>query len=155
MEEKEAVKKLCQELLEKMGIKADIKVKGDKENEALVVEINSPEDNALLVGYHGQNLMALQTILGLIVAHQQDKWRRILVDVGGYRQERKAKLEEMAQNWAEKAIATGQPVTVHRLNASERRIVHLFLKNKEEVKTFSEGEGKERYLVIAPEKEEK
>jgi len=155
MKEKETVKKLCQELLEKMGIKADIEVKEDKENEALVVEIDSSQDNALLVGYHGQNLMALQTILGLMVAHQQNKWRRILVDVGGYRQERKAKLEEMAQNWAEKAIATGQPVTVHRLNASERRIVHLFLKNKKGIKTFSEGEGKERHLVISPQKEAK
>lgn len=154
-DKEKTIKALAQDLLEKMAIKATVETSPDQENQSILVNIDAGEDNALLVGYHGRNLTALQTILGLMATKKIGEWTRISVDVGQYREERKNKLENMAEAWAEKAIANNEPVIVSHLEANERRIVHLFLKDHPEVKTYSEGEGRERHLIISPQKKGK
>ena len=146
----DVIKKIAQELLEKMGVKAEVEVGEDKENEAIQVQLNSGEDNALLVGYHGNNLAAFQLILGIMVANKLGVWNRLVVDVDGYRQKRQAQLEEMARRAIEQVENNNQSVTITGLNSWERRTIHLFLKDEKGVETYSEGERRNRQLVISP-----
>ena len=146
----DVIKKTAQELLEKMGVKAEVEVRKDKENEAIQVQLNSEKDNALLVGFHGNNLAAFQLILGIITANKLGEWNRLIVDIDGYRQKRQAQLEEMARRALEQVGINNQPVTITGLTSWERRAIHLFLKDEKGIETYSEGEGRSRQLVISP-----
>ncbi len=144
----EEIQRLTEELLAKMGVEAKVAVEEDKKNKMFKISLSSPQDNALLVGRFGRNLEALQTILNLIVANALGEWQRVLVDIDGYRQKREEQLEKMAQEALEKVAATGEPVTFSGLSSFERRVIHLYFKDKPEMETISEGEGRDRYLVV-------
>ena len=144
----EEIQRLTEELLAKMGVEAKVAVEEDKKNKMFKISLSSPEDNALLVGRFGRNLEALQTILNLMTANALGEWQRVLVDIDGYRQKREEQLEKMAQEALEKVAATGEPVTFPGLSSFERRVIHLYFKDKPEMETLSEGEGRDRYLVV-------
>lgn len=107
-------------------------------------------NSALFIGKRGLTLEALQYLIEKIVNKQNDARIRILVDVGGYLTARKANLQRLATKMAEKAQKTNKPVTIGQMNAYDRRIVHLHLKDKQGVRTQSVGEGYYRKLVIFP-----
>jgi spoIIIJ-associated protein len=75
---------------------------------------------------------------------------RVQVDVNGYLQKRKSNLESLAVRLAEKSKSNGKPITVGQMNAYERRIVHMALKDDGEVRTQSMGNGAIRKLMIFP-----
>jgi spoIIIJ-associated protein len=109
-------------------------------------------DSALLIGKRGQTLEAIQYIIEKIVNRQNNTRVRVLVDVEGYLGARKTNLQKLAAKMAEKANRLGKPVTIGQMNAYDRRIVHLHLKDNAAVRTQSVGEGYYRKLVIFPKK---
>ncbi|MDO8551457.1 MAG: KH domain-containing protein [bacterium] len=142
-------KTITEKLLKLMGIEVKAEVTEDKENQSLNVQIETTEPG-VLIGYHGETISALQLVLGLMVHKEINEWQRIVVNVGDYREKRTETLTRMALNAAQKAHFSGQPIVLNDLSSSERRIIHLALKDNAEVETFSEGEGRERRLVIKP-----
>lgn len=106
----------------------------------------------LLIGKRGQTLEALQYLVEKIVNKKCDQRVRILVDVEGYLETRTSNLKKLAGRMAEKAKAKNKPVTIGQMNAYDRRIVHLHLKDNHAVRTQSMGEGYYRKLVIFPKK---
>ena len=72
------------------------------------------------------------------------------VDINNYRRERENLILELARAAARKVIATKQEISLPAMNAYERRLVHLELVSRPDVKTESVGEGKSRYVVIKP-----
>jgi spoIIIJ-associated protein len=106
----------------------------------------------LLIGKRGQTLEALQYLVEKIVNKKCDQRVRILVDVEGYLETRTSNLKKLAGRMAEKAKAKNKPVTIGQMNAYDRRIVHLHLKDNNAVRTQSMGEGYYRKLVIFPKK---
>ena len=110
------------------------------------------ENPAVLIGKRGQTLEAIQYLVDKSVKQQQRGGVRVVVDVEGYWENRRASLEEMALRMAEKAKETGKPITLGQMNAQDRRIVHVTLKEDPTVKTQSRGEGFFRKLVIFPRK---
>ncbi len=107
-------------------------------------------ETAVLIGRKGQTLEAMQYLLDKAVNKQCGKGYRIVVDVEGYLETRRNELQEMASRLAEKARKTGKPTTMNRMNAHDRRIVHLALKNNKSVRTQSVGDGYYRKLMILP-----
>ena len=77
---------------------------------------------------------------------------RVEVDVAGYLAKRRQNLKKMAERMAEKCKRVGKPMTIGQMNAYDRRIVHITLKDDEEVRTQSMGDGYLRKLVIFPKK---
>lgn len=150
--ELEKIKKTTDELLAKLGLKAKVDVSPDKENDLTLVQIET-ENSALLIGYHGETIAALQLILGLLVFKKLGQWQRLSVNVGDYRQRRQETLEEMAKNALQKVKFSGEPYALPPLPAAERRLIHMFLADDPEVTTESEGEGRERRVVVKPKKE--
>jgi spoIIIJ-associated protein len=106
--------------------------------------------SSILIGKRGQTLEAMQLILDKAVRRLNGHAIRLQVDVEGYLAKKKAGLVRTAQQLAQKVASKGSPATAGYLNAQERRIVHLALKNDPKVRTQSVGEGPLRKLMIYP-----
>ena len=145
----EIIESEANELITKMGLDAQVTVVPSDEN--FIVKITTP-DTGLLIGYHGEVINSLQLILGVLVYRKLKEWVRIIVDVGDYREKREETLKRLAQEKAEEALSTGQPVSLPYLSPLERRIVHMALAENSQVSSVSEGEGKDRHIVIKPQK---
>ena len=112
-------------------------------------------NSALLIGKHGRTLDALQYIVQKIVQKEKRTKKRIVVDVEGYRERRKASLTQLALRLGEKVKRSGKPATISPMNAYDRRIVHVALKDESKVRTQSMGSGALRKLVIYPQKKQR
>lgn len=110
-------------------------------------------DSGVLIGKRGQTLEAIQYLLEKMINKKSSNRVRVIVDVEGYLQKRKNNLQQMALRMAEKAKRTLKPVTIGQMNAHDRRIVHIHLKNESGVRTQSIGDGYFRKLMIFPKKQ--
>ena len=142
-------------LLEKMGIKAEINGRlgndliTDDETPPLVLDITGT-DLGLLIGRRGETLRALQFVTRQILNKEAGRWVPVVIDVESYLVRRKKTLEQLAERMAERAVFSGRRVMLESMPAQERRIIHLQLRNHEQVYTQSAGEGEHRKVVILP-----
>ena len=148
MKSLEIIKTTSEELLTKLEIEANIIVDQD-EQKAFHVRIETPE-SGLLIGFHGETLESLQLILNLILAKKLQKWQRVVVHVGDYREKRKSYLENLASQVAERVIQTGKEEILPEMSSFERRIIHLALTDHPQVTTQSTGDAHSRRVVIKP-----
>lgn len=146
--ETEILRKAVEEMLELMTVKAKADVSYDKEQEAFVVNIEAGDATGLIIGKKGETLSSLQTILGVMLKQKTDEWKRVVVNVGDYREKEEEYLKGLAESSAARAKETGQPQMLYNLKPWQRRIIHMYLSDKSEVITESEGEGEDRYLVV-------
>ncbi len=143
------IEELIAELFSKLGISPKFSVKENGED-SLELNIDSPEEAGLLIGFRGENLGGLQTIIGLMIKNKLGKWYRLTVNIGDYNQKQEDKLKSLADQAAARALETGESQPIYNLNAQQRRIIHLYLSENKEVQTESVGEGLDRYLVVKP-----
>jgi spoIIIJ-associated protein len=141
------------ELLEKMKVPARIEVRyGEPDEEGqrpVLVDIHG-DDLGILIGRRAEILNAMQYIVNLIVSKQVEHWVQVVVDVEGYRVRRERQLRQMAVRMADQAIKTGRRQVLEPMTASERRIVHLELRDHPNVATQSIGEEPARKVTIVP-----
>jgi spoIIIJ-associated protein len=144
--------KTLAELLERMGMEADVQLDAAEMDEDLPsVELSiSGEFMGILIGRHGDTLAALQFLLGLLVSREAGQRVRVIVDVEGYRERRARMLRDMAMRAADRAQRYRQPIFMDPMIPSERRIVHLTLADHPYVATHSIGEGDGRRVVVSP-----
>lgn len=131
-----------------LGIEARVDVREDEET--VQVTCSGP-DVALLIGRHGQTIDAIQYLLNAI-SHRTygDERKEVVVDAAGYRERRRATLESLAVQTAERVLRTGEAEELEPMTAVERKVVHLRLKDVEGVQTTSEGTEPNRYVVVLP-----
>ena len=110
------------------------------------------DKSGLLIGRKGRTLDALQFIVNKIVNKSLEKRARVLVDSENYRDRRKDFLLQMALKMGDKAKRIHKPVATNLLNPHDRRIVHLALRDDEELSTKGRGEGILKKVVIIPKK---
>jgi spoIIIJ-associated protein len=152
-EERQAAVILAKEVLERllslMKVSASIEEKEpSEEGRALVLLEITGDDLGILIGRRGQTLSSLQYLLYLMVGHQLKAHVPVTIDVAGYRERRQEALRNLAWRMAERVMATGQPVPLEPMPASERRIIHLALQDYPGVITQSNGEGEDRKVTI-------
>ncbi len=135
-------------ILDGFGIAAEIEEYEGDEREIILDIVGS--DVAVLIGRHGRSLEALQILVSAITNKRLGFRYPVIVDVEGYRHRRRQKLEEMAARTADRAARQGQPVRLRPMNAYERRIIHVALRNDRRVMTSSEGEDPFRAVVVSP-----
>ncbi len=115
------------------------------------ITLNIEGDNlGLIIGRRGETLDALQLIVAIAANRSLDDGARIILDAEDYRRRHRDSLHEMALEYAADAKKRGQEVVIPDLKAYERRIVHMALRDDPGVETYSEGEGRDRILVISP-----
>lgn len=134
------------------GITEDTEIKLNQKNEKLMFII-SGGDSSLLIGKRGQTLEAIQYLLEKMINKKSNNRLRVMVDVEGYLEKRRNNLKQMASRMAEKVKRIKKPVTIGQMNAQDRRIVHIHLKDENGIRTQSVGDGYYRKLMIFPKKQ--
>lgn len=147
MNKTDELKQITLELLEKCGVVAEVEVT-EKEENSFEVDIKTETETGLLIGFRGENIDALQTVLSLMFKNKAGEWARIIVNVGDYRQKQEDKLKILADQTISRAIETGEPQPIYNLTPSQRRVIHLYVTERTDVESYSEGEGDDRYIVV-------
>ena len=146
----EKAKKVLEDILDLMGVKATVQQKSSAGDET-ILEVRA-DNSGLLIGRKGQTLEALQYLVTRIAGERQgSEGPHIVVDVENYRERRRRSLEDMALRLGEKAKRQRKTVTVDALSAADRRIIHAVLQDDPWVSTKSLGQGSYRRLLIIPE----
>jgi spoIIIJ-associated protein len=128
-----------------------ITVKGSLEDGSINLNIEG-DKTGLLIGRKGKTLDALQFIVNKIVNKSLEKRSRVIIDSENYRLRRQEFLVQMALKMGDKAKKIKRPVTTNLLNPHDRRIVHLALRDDDELGTKGKGEGILKKVVIIPRK---
>jgi spoIIIJ-associated protein len=108
------------------------------------------EDVGLFIGRRGQTIDAVQHLAQRIVFRGGSPDARVVIDADGYRERRAETLRSIALDAAEESLRSGEAVELDPMPASERRIVHEYLRERGDVETHSEGEEPSRFLVVEP-----
>lgn len=115
-----------------------------------VIELSVPTSdlNSLLIGRNAETLRSLQYLTSTTLRNKDAELTRVNIDVAGYKKQRAEKLAEEARGWIEQVRTTGDSY-VANLNPADRRVVHHLAGEYDDIRTFSEGEGRDRRLIIA------
>jgi spoIIIJ-associated protein len=143
----EVLAEVLREVTDGLGLECEVVVEQDADVLRGRVE---GEDVGLLIGRRGQTIDAVQHLAQRIVFPGGRAPARVIVDADGYRERRAESLREEADEAADEALRLGGPVELDPMPASERRVVHEYLRERGDVETHSEGEEPERYLVVVP-----
>ncbi len=140
---------IVKDLFTLLSLKSSVEVLEDSDNDAILVNITGEEESGLLIGARGKTLSSLQTILGLIFRQKTGEWKRIIVNVSDWREKEEQRLRKLAEETAARVLETGETQQLYNLTPAQRRIVHMVLSENEGIKTESEGEGTDRFLVVS------
>ena len=125
----------------------DLEYKISNDEYYITVEIIGENTNSL-IGYRGETLNALQTLLSSIANKEIEEKVRVILDISGYKDKRKKVLEELADKISKTVIKTGKKVTLEPMPAYERKIIHSRLQGNKKVTTESIGEEPHRKIVV-------
>lgn len=143
---KERVEKFLKEWLQKVNNTLEYTIK--EEDCTIYVDINGNAAGTL-IGYRGETLNSMQTILCTIANRGFNSKIRLILDIENYRQKRKKTLEELAEKVSKTVLKTGKSITLEPMSAYERKIIHSKLQDNNKVETYSIGEGDSRRVVIS------
>lgn len=111
------------------------------------------KDLSVLIGRRSETLSAFQYIASLIVGKESQQFVQLVVDVEGYRDRREKQLIQMAKRMADQVVKSGRRQTLEPMPSSERRVIHIALRDHPAVKTESTGEDPYRKVMILPKEE--
>jgi spoIIIJ-associated protein len=143
----EAATTVLQTLLNSMGFNAQVSVRSVDDPVILAV---SGDNLGILIGRRGDNLSSLQFMVNLILSKGRRQWPRVVIDVENYRARREESLRSLAERIAFRVGRQRRAFTLEAMPATDRRIIHLALREREDVETYSIGEGISRRVVVAP-----
>ena len=141
------VRELLEEMVDALDLDAEIEVSDDGE---VVTGTLVGEDLGRVIGRHGQTIDALQHLAWRIAVRESDERRRVVIDAAGYRDRRAAALQAQADQAVADALRFSRPVALDAMTASDRKVVHEYLRDRGDVETYSEGDEPDRHLVVAP-----
>ena len=138
--------KYLEDLLSFFGI--NVAVFSTIDDEVIQLSVPSTSMNSLLIGKNADNLRALQYIVSQALVSRDGEITRINIDIADYKRQRVDRIAEKAEGWIKKVRSTGEPMEVN-LNAADRRVVHKLAEDYSDITTHSEGEGRDRKLIIS------
>ena len=141
------IRSLVTMVVEAMGFESRI----DVYDAGSFIAVDVASDNtALFIGQKGETIDALQYLVNSALYRKRPFVKRIVLDAEGYRQRRVEAIQGIAHRTARRAVRERRSVELPPMNPSERRIVHIFLKDNPKVTTASEGTGDNRRVRISP-----
>jgi spoIIIJ-associated protein len=156
-EDEAQVKQIVKDLLDKMGVKADVMAIDNPSALPMTAE-DAPtifidvvgNDLGMLIGRRGDHLSQFQYLVNLLCSRQMDDPRRVVIDVEGYRTRREESLIGLADRVARQVSRSRRSMMMEPMPANERRIIHLKLREHPDVYTESSGEGPQRRVEVRP-----
>ena len=148
----ELARHVVEELITRMKVNAKVESSWIEQqngsSEPMVLVDVHGEDLSILIGRRSEVLNSLQYITSLIISKELGKWVPMMIDIQGYRTRRERQLRQLAQRMAEQAVHSGRRQVLEPMTASERRIIHLELRDHPDVSTESMGEEPNRKVTI-------
>lgn len=142
----EYIKKYVEDLMAffDLNITAEVSI----EDDILIVKIPSTQYNSLLIGRGAETLRSIQHLLSALLRNSNAAVERVNLDIADYKQQHAEKIAEKARAWFQEVRDTGKTKTLD-LNAADRWTVHHAAHDFDDIETYSEGEGRDRRLVIS------
>lgn len=139
----------AEEFLE--GLLAALELEGEAEadldEDVISVEITGP-DLGILIGHHGQTIEALQDLARSVANHRTGERAPLILDVGGYRANRREVVQDKARRVIEAVLESGVAKSLDPMEPYERKAVHDLVTETDGVWSDSDGEEPDRYVVI-------
>jgi len=132
-----------------MGL-GSFEISESKDGEMIVLQVKGPAGQALSSG-QGRTVDALQLLVNQVSARISPDRQRVVIDVEGDAEAREEFLGKLAERVAKRALQTGRAVALDPMNGRDRRLIHMALRDRDDVATMSEGEGRYRQVVVVPE----
>lgn len=142
----EFAKKYLSDLVSFFG--ANVTIEASVEEDVIELSVPSSELNSILIGRGAETLRSLQYIVSTTLRNKGAALTRVNLDVADYKKQHAEKVAIEARGWIEQVRQTGDS-HVADLNPADRRIVHKVAQEYSDIRTFSEGEGRERKIIIA------
>jgi spoIIIJ-associated protein len=143
---------IVSKLLFHMGLEAQVSAHYGEQREdrrPIMVDVRG-SDLGILIGRRGETLDAFQYIASLMVGRESGQFVHLVVDVEGHRERRERQLRTLAQRMADQVLKSGRKLTLEPMRASERRLIHVALRDHPAVTTQSTGEEPHRKVTIIP-----
>lgn len=131
---------------------ANLTVSASCEDDVIELSVPSSSFNSILIGRNAETLRSFQFMISTMLRNNDAELTRVNIDIAGYKKQRADKLADQAQTWIEEVRSTGNSKTLD-LNAADRRIVHGVASEYSDIETHSEGEGRDRKLIISAKKD--
>lgn len=140
-------RKYVEDLLSFFGLNTDVRVGADEE----VIEISIPSThlNAFLIGQRGDTLRQFQYLVSTTLRNKDAELYRVNLDIADYKRQRNDRLRDQAEEWVKKVRDSGETMSLRPMSAAERRVVHQAVYDYSDVETHSEGEGRDRHIVLS------
>lgn len=144
-------KKYTEDLLSFFGLNTDVRVSCDED----VIELHVPSThlNGFLIGQRGDTLRAFQQLVSTTLKNQNAEVHRVNLDIADYKRQRYDRLLDHVPEWVKKTRESGEPNHLQPMNAAERRVVHQAVNDYSDIITQSEGEGRDRHIVLTTKSE--
>jgi spoIIIJ-associated protein len=140
-------KKYLEDVLSFFGLNTDIET--HVSDEVIELKVPSTHLNAFLIGAHGDTLRSLQYLVSTTLKNKNAELYRINIDVADYKAQRADRLVKKLTETFEVVRSTGKEVALDPMNPADRRVVHQAISDYSDLETHSEGEGRERHIVIS------
>src|SRR5436190_16579410 len=143
----ERVRAVVGRIVHALGLRATVDI--DESKDEIRATVNGDE-LGLLIGKHGTTIDAVQHLAFRAAYRGREDRKQVTVDAAGYRERRETALHRMADRAAAEALRYDRAVELEPMRAPERKVVHLYLRERTDVETHSEGDEPDRRLVISP-----
>jgi spoIIIJ-associated protein len=134
------------DLISFFGVNVDVIAQTN--DDVIEIAVPSTELNSLLIGRNAETLRSLQYLVSTVLRNKESVIWRVNIDIADYKKQRADKLAKQAREWIEGVRTSGDSYVAH-LNAADRRIVHQVATEYDDIRTHSEGEGRDRVLIIS------
>ena len=140
-------KKYIEDILSFFGLNTDVHVSCDDE----VIELSVPSThlNGFLIGQRGDTLRSFQQLLSTTLKNKEAEIHRVNLDIADYKRQRYDRLVDQVADWVKEARDSKAPKHLPPMNAAERRVVHQAVSDYSDITTQSEGEGRDRHIVLS------
>jgi len=139
-------KKYVEDVLSFFGINVDVYTTADED----VIELSVPNTylSNLLIGKNGDTLRSLQFLVRTTLIQKGAELTRVNLDIADYKRRHNDRIGDQAEKWAKQVLETGEPMELRPMNPAERRVVHKVLADYSQLSSESEGEGRDRHIVL-------
>ena len=139
-------KKYIEDIISFFGANLDVYASSEED----VIQLSVPNTylSNLLIGRNGETLRSLQTLTRSSLIVKDAELTRVNLDIADYKKRHNDKLADQAETWAKQVVASGEEMSLRPMNAAERFVVHKVLADYSQLSTDSEGEGRDRHIVL-------
>lgn len=139
-------KKYVEDVISFFG--ANLDVRASVEDDVIQLSVPNTYLSNLMIGRNGETLRSLQTLTRSALIAKNGELERVNLDIADYKKRHNDKLEREAEGWAKKVRESGEEMHLRAMNPAERFVVHKVLSDYSDLSTESEGEGRERHIVL-------